>query len=574
MRLRPAPLFAGVALLAIYIRIGTAFGYHAVYGPALAYDPTARHGFVYLGRTELRFWLAHLALALPGALLIAYGLAPRFAPALRRLVARIDALTPRRWRWAALAMFVALAACYALGHRLVLCDRPITDDENGVTFGARMIAEGHLRVPVLQPAGAFPELFTFQREGMVSSLDFAGAVLFAAAGIATGLGSLLYAIASAASGVAVAYAAKRWLGARGAVLAAALWIASPMIAALSITTHAHVPSRMFVALALACAARLDTAAGTPRRDAVLFGLCAGLAVLCRPLEAAFLLAPLGAWLVWRSPRRALGIAAGLAAPLAIFAWYNVQLTGVWYLQARFASGVVGGTPSLRYGMADRLGFNLGFNLGMLAVFFLGVPAFAVVLGGLDRKRPILVVLGACVLGPLALCLLHDNTGVHSVGPIHLSETTVPLVILATAGVLRGFAWLGARGRPQLPAGILVAGYLALGCGIFGLQNCASLHDSAERQTVPDELLAFLNIHHAIVIADQYAHWAISDRNRTGTWVLEYPHPDPFFRDDILFAKPTADRAALRAHFPDRKLYTMTYSSREPTIMVLPADPGS
>ena len=57
----------------------------------------------------------------------------------------------------------------------------------------------------------------------------------------------------------------------------------------------------------------------------------------------------------------------------------------------------------------------------------------------------------------------------------------------------------------------------------------------------------------------------------GSWVLDYPHPDPFFRDDVIFAKLTADRAALRARFPDRKLYTLTYSVDDPTIVVMPAD---
>ena len=88
-------------------------------------------------------------------------------------------------------MFVVLAAGYAIGRHVVLCGRPITDDENAVTFGARMVAEGHLSVPLLQPAGAFTDLFTFQRDGIVSAMDFTGVILFAAAGIATGLGSLV-----------------------------------------------------------------------------------------------------------------------------------------------------------------------------------------------------------------------------------------------------------------------------------------------------------------------------------------------------------------------------------------------
>ena len=67
------------------------------------------------------------------------------------------------------------------------------------------------------------------------------------------------------------------------------------------------------------------------------------------------------------------------------------------------------------------------------------------------------------------------------GPIHLSELAVPLAIVAAAGIARGLAWLAATNRPRLPAGILVAGYLAVACSLFDVTNPASLHDSAAAQ---------------------------------------------------------------------------------------------
>lgn len=587
--MRAVPLLAGVAVLAIYVRIGDFLGYQAVYGPPLR----ANHGdtpisFVYVAESEYRFWLAHLILALPGALLIAWGLAPRLAPVLQRLVARIDTASPRAWRIAGLGLFLLLLAWSLLGRAFVLQGLPITDDENAVTFGARMIAEGHLRVPVLQPAGAFTDLFVYQRDGMVSAMDFPGVLMFAAAGIVTGLGGLLYAIASAVSGVAVAYAAGRWLGPRARVLAAIIWMVSPMIASLSLTNHGHVASRMFVALAVAFAARLDTPAraGSPRRDAVLLGLCAGLGFLCRPFETACLLAPLGGWLTWRALRRTasdprpprttpLWIAAGLVPAIALFAWYNLQTTGIWYLQARFAPGLIGASPSFNFGAWDRLGFNLGFNVLMLAVFFLGVPAIVAMIAGLDRRRPILIVLATGVLAVFVMSLAHDNTGIHAVGPIHASETVVPLTLLATAGLLRGFAWLSARGLRSAPAGVLVAGYLILACGVFNLSNLASLRLQASSQGVPMATLAALDVHHAVVMAPPYIVLLQVDRTFApwGSWVLEYPHPDPFLRDDVVFAKSTADPAALRARFPDRTLYRMSYVREQPPIRVEQLQPA-
>lgn len=583
-RISIAPLLAGVALLVTYVRIGAVLGFQATYGPPLPPFKMETSPFVQVSDAEHRAWLAHLVLALPGALLVAWGLAPRLGPALRRLVARVDAASPRSWRWAGLALFAGLCLWSVVGRHLVLLGLPITDDENAVTFGARMIAAGHLRVPALLPAGAFTDLFLYQRDGLVSSMDFPGVLMFGAAAIATHLGGLLYAAASATSGLAVAYAAGRWLGPRARVIAAAIWITSPMIASLSLTEHGHVPSRMFVALALAFAARVDTGAGTPRRDAVLLGVCAGLGFLCRPFEVACLLAPLGGYLTWRSLRRADGapprttpawMLAGLIPCIAVFAWYNLQITGIWYLQARFAPGIIGATPSTEFSAWDRLGFNTGFNVLMLAVFFLGVPAIAAVIAGLDRRRPILLVLAGGVLANLLMGLTHDNTGIHSVGPIHASETVVPLTLLATAGLVRGFTWLAARGLPSARAGVLVAGYLVIACGLANLTNLASLRMAATTQAAPTETLAALDIHHAIVIAKPYIVLLQVDRTFApwGSWVLEYPHPDPFLGDDVIFVRTSAKVPELAARFPDRAIYEMTYAREQPSIRVTELRPA-
>ena len=575
--LRPAPLLGGVALLVIYMRIGAVIGYQAGYGPPLPpHNTEVGSPFVYVTGSEFRFWLAHLAFAIPGALLISWGLAPRIAPLLRRLVARIDNATPRGWRLAGALLFLGLFAWSLAGHYLVLLDRPLTDDENAVTFGARILASGRLTVPNFEPVGAFMDLFTFQRDGTITAMDFPGVLMFGALAILTKLGPALYAIACATSGVAVAAAAGRWFGARGRVIAAVLWIASPMIAALSITSHGHVPSRMLFALVLLCAARLDTAAGTPRRDAILLGLFAGLGFLCRPFETACLLAPLGAWLTWRSlkttelPRATpLWMFGAVVPSIAVFALYNRAITGVWYLQARFAPGVTGGTPSLRQDIGDRLAMNLGWNALMLAITFLGIPMLAALFGGLERRRPITLVLGAGAVIGFLLCLTHDNTGIHSVGPIHLSEMSVFLVVIATAGIVRGFAWLADRGIDRIAAAALLAGYLAIACTAFNLSNLGSLRMQATTQGIPEDTLEAMDVHHAIVMARSYIVLLQVDKSFApwGSWVLEYPHPHPDLSDDILWVKPNAKPDALHAAFPDRAIYKLTYHAEAPNLRV-------
>ena len=565
--LRAAPLLGGVALLVIYMRIGSVIGFQAWYGPPFApYHKEVPISFVHVSGGEYRFWLAHLVLAIPGALLIAWGLAPRLVPVLRRLVARIDNATPRGWKIAGAAFALFLVLWSLAGQHLVLLGQPLTDDENGVRFGAQILASGHLSIPRLQPAGAFTELFTYHRDGHVMSMDFPGTLLFAALAILTKLGPLLYAIAAAIGGLATAYTAGRWFGPRGRVIAAALWIASPMIASLSITSHAHVPSRTFIALAFAFIARLDTDSTTPRRDLILTGLFAGLGFLCRPFETACVLAPVGLLLVWKRRAQATWLLAGLVPMIAVFAAYNHATTGVWYLQARFAPGVVA-NASFQLTMGDRVATNLGWNVLMLAVFFLGIPAIAAIIAGLDRKRPMLLAAAAGGVCLFLVCLLHDNTGIHSVGPIHLSEIVVPLAVLATAGILKTFAWLGARAIPQGTPAVLLAGYLAIACAAFNLTNMASLRAQATTQALPAAMLEASGVHNAVVLARQYVVLLQIDRTFApwGSWVLEYPHPSPDLSDDIIWAKWSADPKALRASFPDRAIYRMHYSDKPPAI---------
>ena len=86
--------------------------------------------------------------------------------------------------------------------------------------------------------------------------------------------------------------------------------------------------------------------------------------------------------------------------------------------------------------------------------------------------------------------------------------------------------------------------------------------------MPEERLQALNIHRAIVLAPPYAAWAAA-HVPTGTWMLQYPHPDPFFRDDIIFGLPHADPAALHKRFPDRAIYQLGYARREPALVVTP-----
>ncbi|HEY4177032.1 MAG TPA: hypothetical protein VGM90_09385 [Kofleriaceae bacterium] len=570
--LRVAPLLAGVLLLVLFMRVGAYLGFRAEYGTT----------FLNISSGETRLWLSYLVFGLPGVLMIAWGL----GPVLARRITQVDAWIQSASRSQQITCWVALFAVAflwaAAGNHFVLLGEPITDDEHGVMFGARLIAGGHLHVATLQPAATFNEVFTFQRAGTVTSMDYPGGILFAAASLVTRLGALWYALAAALTAVAVAYAARRWFGLRAGVLAALIWFASPMASALSLTHHAHLASRLFVALALAAAARFDTS--LRRADALWFGLACGLAFLCRPPEATCVLMPLAFWLAakaWREARASVGVAAiGFAIPLAVFAWWNMQTTGVWYLPARFAGGTVGTTSLTNYGIWDRLAYNVGFNAMLAGVFFLGPLALPAVVAAARTTSAVVRVLLVCVVLHLLLGLAHDDTGIHTVGPIHLSESAVPLTLLVTVGALAVARWAQRHGGRAVVS-VCLAGYLA-SMALLQLPNLASLHDEASANHTPHEVLAANDVHHAIVIAMPpiALFRGNTSYTQTASWALHYPIPDPWFRDDVLFAEGPgphqqgADPVALHARFPDRTIWFLRYTSALPAFSLSEWDPAA
>ena len=351
-RLRLAPLLAGTFLILIYIELSAVQPFRS----------TAGREFTFISSDELRFWLAHWVVALPGLILMGVGLVEHLAPPARRMAARLRKMPERSWNLLALGYFVLLAALAVLGRSFFLLDLPITDDESLVMFGARMILEGDWSVPILQPDGAFTQAFTYRHEGMVSALEYPGSLLFRALSLASGLGSALYALIAAAGGLAVAATAGRLWGRNGALIAAGLWLCSPMALTLAMTTHSHLVSRSLLAIALWLYVRLagdalhssspsrSAPSGSPVRDGALLALAAGFAFLSRSLEAACILLPVIIHLLAaarRDRRIRRAVFAGAAVSLAVFAfygWYNFKTTGVSWQQARFGNGAYEATP--------------------------------------------------------------------------------------------------------------------------------------------------------------------------------------------------------------------------------------
>jgi 4-amino-4-deoxy-L-arabinose transferase-like glycosyltransferase len=406
-------------------------------------------------------------------------------------------------------------------------------------------------------------------------MDFPGGIFFLALSLLTGLGPALYALAAAVAGLAVVGAARRFASLPAALAAGVIWLCSPMVFSLSLTTHNQAVSRLFLALAMYLAARaLAPRPGErPLRAAFGLGLCAGGAFLSRPIEIGMLLLPLAVWLVARAvrggaeERRMLVMAAaGVVPALILFGCYNRVITGHFLVQARFAAEARSNEGAVLT-FWQRLPVHFCFETLMLAVWFLGPIGVALAALGTQRKQPISVALAVGLFLDLSITLTHQFTGVHVVGPIHFSETPVFLTLLAALGLDRLFAGLRARGIPGAPAAWVLLGTVLLGYGAFDALHGRTLHAQAEAQQYPLDELARRDIHHAVVVADTLA--LLYQRHPTGSWVQQFPHPDPYLRDDIIFARAGADLPALRARFPDRRFYRLRIAKTGPAITIDP-----
>jgi len=564
-RLRLGPLLAGTLLLVIYAQL-------PVNQP---FDSQAGVFLGWISANELRFWLAHFVFAVPGFMLLALGLEPRLRATLQRTWRALDALSPRAWLGLSAAFAAVLVGVAVAGRSLFLLDLPITDDELAVDFGARILARGRLAVPVLQPDGSFTQIYTHRHGGLVTSFDYPGVLLFRALSLATRLDSLLYAVASALNGVVVAAIAGRLLGRRGAWLAGLFWLCSPMVQTLSMTTHAHVASRLLLSVALYAYVALCTG-GEPRRCGILLGLATGAAFATRTPETVFIMMPVALHLLWRAAReRGAALRAVLSAVppfllfVGLYAAYNDALSGVWFLPARFTAGATEFDPMEPQPLLTRLGDNLGQNLMLLVVMGLGPLGALLAIMGIRRDGPTLT-LGAALGSLLSLSLFHDNVGIHTVGPIHLSDCVPIVVVLAAVGTVRAFDTLSSLGLPRTPAAAALAAYAGGGLTLFTLVHGAGL----QRQSAPHAIIRgavrAAGAQDGVVIGESPA-MLVRMRPEfagTGSWVYRLPHPDPFLEQGPFYVSPPRSDEALarlRARFPNRPFFRLVYNRTGPFV---------
>lgn len=570
-QIRWLPLFTAALLLVIVAAIGNWYDYIVRFGGPFIRRPS---NLSYTSEGEYRLWLVFFTLLVPAGMLIAYAFTDWLELGRARLVRLWLEHRPRRLLWPTLAAIFGLAALYRLGRWFLLRDYMITDDETIIRFGGQVFAMGQLMAERLWPPDSVTEVFTYTRDGRIIAADWPGGLLVAAFAELTRTGPWIYALLAAASAWAVAAAAHHLLGPRGAVIALALWLVSPMVWSLSLTMHTHLVSRAGVAFALLAAVKLFADPLEPHarlsarkrvRWALLLGASVGYSFLSRPFETAAMMGPWGLFLAYRAftrgaegRRQLVAAAAALLPLLGLYCAYNYAQTGNPFMTPRGANWQTDKSMML-FGTWERAGQNLGFNVLMLAIWFQGLVGLPLAWLGwyraLPRLNAVATLLGLGIVCQLLLALGHSDLGIHIVGPIHYSEAAPPLTLLATLGVAQTVDWLASNRLPLGWLRSLSVGYLG-GVAAFGGIFALSLYSLGEVTDIPHRAVRQAGISNAIVVAPRPAVLERLYARSSGTWQVFHAPPHPRVDDDYFFVEPSVNLVALRKAFPTREVYEL------------------
>jgi hypothetical protein len=530
---------------------------------------------------ELYVWLAIPFLIFPACFLAADAISDILLNLQSRLIKLVEVLGQRS-RTLAAGAFLGLFGLMVLGNHFIFHGFPFTDDEWGAMYGGQLMALGKLTEPKPSYFNALPSLFLYVKDGMMTSFDWFGALVPWAISEFFGLGNLVHLAFSAATIVAVAVLVSRRLGRGWGIFAGVLFVASPMALSLSLSTHAHVVSRAFLAFTLVA---IDQILRRPSdwRPYAAAGILGGMGWTVRPVETTMLLAPLALWLIWRgirdaSTRKGLGafLIGGLIL-VGLFTAHSWAVTGT-LLPARLAPGDAAAwtnhhKPPFAFLksaaiLKNRLGENISYNFFLLTIWVMGpLGVFLAWWGAKKDKFSTLLLVG--VVCDLAMGILHEDYGIHVVGPIHYSETTVPLIVLIAQG-LKGLSDYGIEHKIDqrkwlaFVTALVVSNMFFAGVHLNAVEHSARMHD---------KLYSFFDdpkFDRSVVLAREYGtHWkAFPAFRNTGSFVFQWRRVKPDDERVHIFhytKNEPKTLKALRDAMPDRKFYELRTLPRDPYI---------
>lgn len=235
--------------------------------------------------------------------------------------------------WSALAAALALLV-YATIARCVFSGVPLSIDELVQLIQARTFAAGRLWTPT-DPNPAFYSILNVVDQGGRTYAQFPpGGPFMFVPGVLLGAPWLVGPVCGAVSVASFWWLLRAIEPARAVAVGATLLLAVAPFAAFMSGSHMnHVPTVMWLLIAMAALARV-VASATPRPMlAALAGFGLGAAATIRPADALAFALPAALWLLARAARdRArirdlLASGVGVAIPVAAMMWVNLRTTG-------------------------------------------------------------------------------------------------------------------------------------------------------------------------------------------------------------------------------------------------------
>lgn len=228
----------------------------------------------------------------------------------------------------------AALALYATVARSVLSSRPLLIDEIVQVMQARIFAEGR----VARVASDLPEFFSalhvVDLNGSVFSQFPPGGPFMLLPGVLAGTPWLTGPVCGALAVLAYWHLVRSTESSAGTALGAALLLAvSPFMAFMAGSHMNHVPTLMWLCVALWSLERVTRTAGGRPVQALVMGLSLGMMVSIRPVDGAAFALPAGLWLLARtlrretSPATLLASGLGVALPVGAMLAYNCLTTG-------------------------------------------------------------------------------------------------------------------------------------------------------------------------------------------------------------------------------------------------------
>lgn len=297
--------------------------------------------------------LTGLSIAAGGGLVL--GIFSRKVSALWRL----DLLVPlhrsaeRSWLPWTMAVAAGGFAAYAWVAREVLAARPLLIDEIVQVFQARLLAAGRLWIEAAPHQEFFSSLHVVEQGGRVYGQFPMGGPAMLALGSAVGAEWLVNPLFGALSVLGFGALLLRVEPRAGVRLGALLLFALAPFTVFMAGSHMnHVTALFWIIVGILGLARAVAGEGGRFRDGLLAGLGFGLAATIRPVDALAFAGPAAVWLLVRAVRQRrvaalVGSGLGVALPVALLLWANVETTGA---PLRFGYTVLWGS-----------GHDLGFH---------------------------------------------------------------------------------------------------------------------------------------------------------------------------------------------------------------------